>query len=44
MWLFIIPKVQKKHKWSKNYRSMCFLPNYEPLKFDLDRIQINMLK
>ena len=26
------------------YRSICFLSSYEQLKFDLDRIQINMLK
>ena len=44
MWLFIFPKVQKKHKRSIKYRSMCFLSIYEHFKFDLDRVQINMLK
>ena len=42
MWLVILPKIQKKHKRSKNYRPKCFLSSYEHLKFDLDRVQINM--
>ena len=44
MWLYILPKVKKKHKLSNKYMSMCFLSSYEHLKFDLDRVQINMLK
>ena len=43
--LFILPMVQNKHnKPSKMYRSMCFLSSYEHLKFDLDKVQTNMLK
>ena len=42
--IYILPKVKKKHKLCNKYMSMCFLSSYEHLKFNLYRVQINMLK
>ena len=44
MWLFILPMVQRNINDLRSIGRCAFYLSYENLKFDLDRVQINMIK